>query len=111
MSVIRPISCGSILHIRRQLNFKSAGDFVVDFMERERDLNSSPNTELGYDMNASKLRSMCMELAQNSYKCLADHDGDRSQCNEVFAMYKQCRKTEHEAVVNERRRKSGGGGV
>ncbi len=70
--------------------------------------NLQPNSELGLDMNASKMRSMCREMAKLSYKCIADNQGDKSQCTIFFADYKQCRKLEHEAVVNERRRKGGG---
>lgn len=88
------------------------------------------NTDIGKDMNASKLRTNCTDLAKNSYACIERSKGgmlynssllslstpllllplplsliENSKCQEFFDAYRQCRKEEHTKMIEERRAK------
>jgi hypothetical protein len=60
------------------------------------------NKEVGRDMNASKMRSECLSLANESYKCR--EKGDYDACKPYFERYKECKKAEHDRIVENRRK-------
>jgi len=63
------------------------------------------NSDVGKDMNTSKLRTNCSELAKKSYDCLEKCRGDNTKCQPYFDAYKDCRKEEHTKMIAERRAK------
>jgi len=65
--------------------------------------NADRNTDVGRDMNASKMRGECRQLAADSYKCL--EKGDHEACRPFFDAYKECRKNEHAKVLAENGKK------
>ena len=55
---------------------------------------------------SSKLVSICQELAKQSYNCLEKNPSDGAVvCKSHFDAYKECRKAEHTAIIEERRSK------
>jgi hypothetical protein len=74
-------------------------------------------------MEASKVQTVCKDLAQLSYKCLEKNNGDSkflfinvdmqplieyyigTQCVEFFTNYRKCIKEEHDGIIEERRKK------
>ena len=52
--------------------------------------------------NASKLTTVCSKLAANSLRCLETQTHE--VCQPHFDAYKACRKAEHTAIVDERRK-------
>lgn len=53
---------------------------------------------------ASKLKTECGSLAALSYKCLEDNPVKGQEvCRSYFDDYKTCRKTEHTALIEQRR--------
>ena len=53
----------------------------------------------------SKLKSKCKDLASQSYKCLEQNPTNGQQaCKDHFESYKECRKAEHNSIVDERRK-------
>ena len=61
------------------------------------------NQDTGKDMNASKMRGDCRQLAADSYKCLESHTP--AECKVFFDNYKACRKEEHARVLAENAKK------
>lgn len=55
---------------------------------------------------ASKLTTGCKSLANDSYKCLELNPSNGLEvCKPAFDAYKECRKNEHNAIIEERRKK------
>jgi len=53
----------------------------------------------------SKLVTSCKELAAASYKCLENNATEgQTICKAHFDAYKECRKAEHTAIIEERRK-------
>ena len=64
------------------------------------------NEDVGRDLGASKMRTDCAHLAKESYRCLELHgQEDKDACAKHFEAYKNCRKKEHNRVIEERRKK------
>ena len=63
------------------------------------------NLDKGRDMEASKLRTGCGELAKRSYACLEKNQDNNAACQSFFEAYKECRKNEHDALIAERRKR------
>ena len=78
-------------------------------MSSRKEEEIAPNQDTGIDLNASKLRTSCKELAKASYACLEKQTGPdaKTVCQPFFTAYKECRKAEHDGIVEERRKRFG----
>lgn len=60
---------------------------------------------------ASKLRTDCQVQQRASLKCIEENYQNKDQaCAKYFEAYKQCRRDEHQKMVDANAKSSGGGG-